>query len=81
MFWRILAWILEPFSECRAHLRGHEMKPYKALVSGANLRYSWPSPGYVVLQKVCIRPGCTKRTSEMVALCPVLLQKPKEREL
>jgi hypothetical protein len=57
------------------------MEAYRAVVSGGALRYSHPTPGYIVLLKVCVRDGCVAKTSELVALCPVLLQKPKEQQL
>jgi hypothetical protein len=55
----------------------HDMHAITAVVSGSSLRYAMPTNGYIIIRKVCVRPGCRQK-EDVTELCPIILQKPKE---
>jgi hypothetical protein len=55
----------------------HDLHAVTAVVSGSSLRYATATNGYIIIRKVCVRPGCRHR-EDVSELCAIILQKPKE---
>jgi hypothetical protein len=54
----------------------HDLHAITAVVSGSGLRYAAPTNGYIIIRKVCVRPGC-RHQEDVSEICAIILQKPK----